>query len=57
MRRLPTIDPGHVARCSAVDCQHNQERTCRAPGGVQITFHSDHADCTTYTRNRHAGRG
>jgi hypothetical protein len=26
---------------------------CRAPGGVQITFHRDHADCATYTKNAH----
>jgi hypothetical protein len=53
MRRLPTIDPGHVANCSATDCLHNRERACHAPSGVQITFHRDHADCNTYTRNEH----
>ena len=53
MRSLPTIDPGHVANCSATDCLHNRERACHAPSGVQITFHRDHADCNTYTRNEH----
>ena len=50
---LPVIDAGHVANCSATDCLHNKERACTSPTGVQITFHSDHADCDTYTRNLH----
>ena len=52
-RSLPMIDPGHVANCGATDCKHNQERACHAPGGVQIVFHADHADCGTYTRDSH----
>ncbi|MBI4510514.1 MAG: hypothetical protein HY698_12850 [Deltaproteobacteria bacterium] len=50
---LPVIDAGHVANCLATDCQHNRERACHAPNGVQIVFHGDHADCNTYTRNMH----
>lgn len=52
-RKLPVIDPGHVANCSATDCAYNEDRACRAPNGITITFHSDHADCGTYTRNAH----
>ena len=54
MKNLPVVDPGHVANCAATDCQHNQARVCRAPQGIQIIFHGDHADCVTYTRNRHS---
>jgi hypothetical protein len=50
------VDPGHVAKCSASDCAHNTSGSCGAPTGVQIVFHSDHADCGTYTRNQHPGR-
>lgn len=53
-KKLPVIDPGHVANCGATDCMHNRARACVAPGGVQIMFHSDHADCGTYTRNKHS---
>jgi hypothetical protein len=55
-RSLNVIDAGHVANCSATDCLHNQARACTAPNGVTITFHSDHADCGTYTRNMHEPR-
>jgi hypothetical protein len=51
--KLPVIDPGHVANCGATDCNFNEQRVCKAPGGVQITFHRDHADCSTYTKNSH----
>jgi hypothetical protein len=53
--RLPVIDAGHVANCGATDCAHNSSRVCRAPNGVKIVFHADHADCGTYTRNAHGG--
>jgi hypothetical protein len=52
-RQLPVIDAGHVANCGATDCNYNQARTCQAPNGVTIVFHSDHADCGTYTKNLH----
>lgn len=51
------IDPGHVAKCTASDCSHNRRGACGAPSGVQIVFHADHADCDTYTRNRHPHPG
>ncbi len=51
---LPVIDAGHVANCGATDCQHNQARICRAPSGIQVVFHADHADCGTYSKNQHA---
>ncbi len=59
MRRSPglsVIDAGHVANCGATDCMHNEQRTCKAPDGIQIVFHADHADCGTYTSNQHLPR-
>lgn len=53
MQKLPVIDSGHVANCAATDCGFNRNRTCNAPNGIQVVFHSDHADCKTYTRDMH----
>ena len=41
---------GWVGRCTASDCNYNQEMKCRAPG-IDVEFHRDHADCNTYSNN------
>ena len=52
-RGLPVVDAGHVANCGATDCTHNKALICTAPHGIKVVFHSDHADCGTYTHNKH----
>lgn len=51
MKNLPVI--GRVQNCSARDCDFNENGACRAPNGIEVMFHSDHADCLTYTKTRH----
>jgi len=43
---------GRVVLCSAQDCRYNENTKCMAEA-VHIILHSDHADCNTYTNNRH----
>jgi len=45
-------DIGRVVLCSARDCSYNRDTKCVAQA-VHIMLHSDHADCNTYTNNRH----
>lgn len=45
--------PGHVMVCTARDCKWNDDTRCVAKDGVMVNFHQDHADCNTYTLNRH----
>ena len=47
-------DIGRVVLCSAQDCAYNQNTKCVADA-VHVKLHSDHADCNTYTHNKHAG--
>jgi hypothetical protein len=43
---------GKVVLCSARDCSYNENTKCVAEA-VHVMFHRDHADCNTYTHNRH----
>lgn len=36
-----------VGRCSAVDCQYNNQTHCHAPN-ISVMKHEAHADCATY---------
>ncbi|MDO8587523.1 MAG: DUF1540 domain-containing protein [Armatimonadota bacterium] len=45
-------DMGRVVMCSAKDCAYNQAAKCVAES-VHVNRHQDHADCNTYTNNRH----
>lgn len=47
-----TGDVGRVVLCSATDCDYNRNMKCFAQA-VHVHLHSDHADCNTYTNNRH----
>jgi len=46
-------EEGKVMLCTATDCLWNSSTKCIADVGVMINFHTDHADCNTYTRNKH----
>jgi len=45
-------DAGRILLCSARDCSYNQNTKCIAEA-VHVNLHEDHADCETYTENRH----
>ncbi|MDH7481559.1 MAG: hypothetical protein QHH26_06240 [Armatimonadota bacterium] len=44
---------GRVMTCTARDCMWNENSTCTADNGIMVNFHQDHADCTTYSQNKH----
>lgn len=41
-------EEGYVSLCSADQCLFNQDNQCHADS-VEISTHSDHADCSTFT--------
>lgn len=47
------VDEGKVMVCTARDCAWNEQARCTANDGIMVNFHKDHADCNTYTKNKH----
>lgn len=42
-------DQGMIATCHVQNCEHNREMDCRAPDGIRVNIHQQHADCETYS--------
>lgn len=51
-RPVESNDMGRVMVCSARDCAYNENTKCVAES-VHVNLHNDHADCNTYTHNKH----